>query len=114
MDSSSHMIKTIESGFDEKGSGNSVMSISSETSNIPLPMDIVLGRGKGYGKNLGNMVFQGKIDQINSRARMMFTSYVILYVSSTNPHLSTHPHTHPYCTFIHPSRSHSDESTALF
>jgi hypothetical protein len=58
------MMKSIQTDNDKNSSaGNSVESVCCNT-DIPQPMDIVLGRGKGYGKNPGNVVFQGTFHPI--------------------------------------------------
>jgi hypothetical protein len=46
--------------------GTTEESIDTGTTNsrdIPRPMDIILGRGKGNTKNPGNILFQGKNDR---------------------------------------------------
>jgi hypothetical protein len=56
------MIKSIVNGSDEADASRSknVLETIDGKRDIPQAMDVILGRGKSYGKHPGNMIFQGK------------------------------------------------------
>lgn len=57
------MIKSTAKGSDEAyafSTKKCALERMDEKRDIPQAMDVILGRGKSYGKHPGNMIFQGK------------------------------------------------------
>ena len=56
------MKKSIERDTSIAANDRNAAESNSNNGALPQPNDIVLGRGKGYGKNPGNMAFQGELN----------------------------------------------------